>query len=160
MLSSALLRLQNLLLTMSEMTTNRGGPTSLSPNDPLYKLIVNTPDFNSNPVGSVARNALVSKLKSSLPGRHSEVWREGQRFVDIFFPNHSTAPYEEDVTAQTGLNEGGGPISPQPFSASLCIGRLAIFADVWILIQLTSMSTATTVRFRKKPFNGIRTCFF
>lgn len=105
MLSSALLRLQNLLLTMSEMTTNRGGPTSLSPNDPLYKLIVNTPDFNSNPVGSVARNALVSKLKSSLPGRHSEMVRKGQRYVDIFYPNHSTAPYEEDVTAQTGLND-------------------------------------------------------
>ena len=85
-------------------TTNEG--LSLSPNDPIYKLIVNTPDINSNPVGSVARNALISQLKRSLPGRHSEFLRTGELFVDIFLPNHSAAPYEGDVIAQTGLNDG------------------------------------------------------
>ena len=81
---------------------------TLDPSDPIFKLIVDIPDFNSNPVGSVARNALVNKLKLSTPGRHSEPWPQpaGSRFVDIFFPNTSSVPYEGDVTGQTGLSDG------------------------------------------------------
>ncbi len=36
------------------------------PGSPLYNLITDTPSFTGNPVGKVARNALVSKLEGVL----------------------------------------------------------------------------------------------
>ena len=80
---------------------------TLSPDDPVYKLIVNTPDLSSNPVGEVTREALVSKLKGATPGRHTEPFgRHGDTFLSIFFPHYSPARYEDAVSSQTGLDNG------------------------------------------------------
>ena len=63
----------------------------------INDLVAYCPEF-TNPIGKVARDALVSKLKCSTPGRHSELWRTGSRFVDIFFPKHPLAPYAMNIT--------------------------------------------------------------
>ena len=56
------------------------------------------PEF-TNPYGKVARNAIVSKLKMSTPGRHTEPYNlTGDLFVDIFFPNHKAATYANNVS--------------------------------------------------------------
>ena len=56
------------------------------------------PEF-TNPCGKVARDAIVSKLKLSTPGRHTEAFnKNGEPFVDIFFPNHQAAKYSNNVT--------------------------------------------------------------
>jgi hypothetical protein len=88
------------------MCDNNG--LTLNPKDPIYKLIVDIPDFNSNPVGTVARKALVSKLKGRMPGRHTTAWydpKSGQTFRQIFFPNYNAAQYEEYVASHTGLSD-------------------------------------------------------
>ncbi|XP_035690956.1 uncharacterized protein LOC118425909 [Branchiostoma floridae] len=73
------------------------------PNDTVVQLFGELPTTGGNDAGKPARSALVSKLKSSTPGRHTEMFGSGDRFVDIFFPNHSSAPYEGD-TSLTGLD--------------------------------------------------------
>ncbi|XP_070534764.1 uncharacterized protein [Ptychodera flava] len=81
---------------------------TLDPGDPLYKLITNIPDFYTNPVGSVARAALVSKMAGSTPGRHTEPWPrpEGKSFRQIFFPSYWNAPYTDNVASVTGIPDG------------------------------------------------------
>lgn len=80
---------------------------TLEPNDPIRKLIVEIPDFTANPVGKKARQAMVNKVKGSTPGRHTQNFgRSEPTFVSIFFPNYSSAQYENDVASHTGLNDG------------------------------------------------------
>ena len=80
---------------------------TLNISDPLFNLITNTPSISTNPVGSVSRDALVSKLKGATPGRHSEAFYmpSGKLFKTIFFPNHSPASYEGDVVGVTSLDD-------------------------------------------------------
>lgn len=79
------------------MAVNQG--LTLDTNDPIYKLIVETPDFGSNPVGKVARAVLVNKLKAASSG-------EGTQFRDLFFPHYDAVSYERDVVAMTDLSDG------------------------------------------------------
>ncbi|XP_070567577.1 uncharacterized protein [Ptychodera flava] len=80
---------------------------NLSRGDPVYKLITTTPDMTRNPVGTVARAALVNKMISCTPGQHTEGWPQpaGQTFRQIFFPNYSSVVYEGDVNSVTGQSD-------------------------------------------------------
>ncbi|XP_070574543.1 uncharacterized protein [Ptychodera flava] len=91
---------------------------TLSPGDPLYKLITNIPDFYTNPVGSVARAALVSKMAGSTPGRHTEPWPmpDGKSFRQIFFPRYWNAPYTDNIASVMGL--------PDPFWSDFSVAVL------------------------------------
>ena len=73
--------------------------------DPLYVLITQTPDINSNTTGSTARSALVNKVKGATPGRHTELFSSGKLFKDLFFPNYSPVSYEADVVSNTSLDD-------------------------------------------------------
>eukprot|EP00058_Branchiostoma_floridae_P009361 XP_002594849.1 hypothetical protein BRAFLDRAFT_124437 [Branchiostoma floridae] len=55
-----------------------------------------TPGGNNS--GKPARTALVSKLKGSTPGRHTEAHGKGDTFRKIFFPNYKSAPYEGNTS--------------------------------------------------------------
>ncbi|CAH1232683.1 Hypp489 [Branchiostoma lanceolatum] len=55
-----------------------------------------TPGGNNS--GKPARKALVSKLKASTPGRHTEAFGKGDTFRKIFFPNCKSAPYEGNTS--------------------------------------------------------------
>ena len=85
---------------------------TLDPSDPIWKLITDIPDFATNPVGTVTRKALVSKLKGSIPGKYNHHFglpappQRDLPFLSIFFPSHSQVPYDQDVAAYTGLVDG------------------------------------------------------
>ncbi|XP_078681165.1 uncharacterized protein LOC144916059 [Branchiostoma floridae x Branchiostoma belcheri] len=96
------------------------------PNDTVVQLFGELPTTGGNDSGKAARAALVSKLKSSTPGSRTEMFGSGDRFVDIFFPNHNSAPYEGDVSL-TGLdNNWWSDISV----ASLCQAMYNLTTDL------------------------------
>ena len=65
--------------------------------DNMNDIVSFCPEF-TNPIGIIARNALVSKLKISTPGEHNEPYEApGKPFVGIFFPKHQTATYTNNV---------------------------------------------------------------
>ena len=76
----------------------------LSDDDPVRKLITETPDLKSNPVGVLVHNALVNKLEGATPGRHSEFLRSGDTFRSIFFPKYSS-PEKDVVSSYIGLDD-------------------------------------------------------
>ncbi|KAI8502733.1 hypothetical protein Bbelb_194350 [Branchiostoma belcheri] len=96
------------------------------PNDTVVQLFGELPTTGGNDSGKAARAALVSKLKSSTPGSHTEMFGSGDRFVDIFFPNHQSAPYEGDVSLNGLDNNWWSDFSV----ASLCQAMYNLTTDL------------------------------
>ncbi|MBC9248806.1 hypothetical protein A9179_00820 [Pseudomonas alcaligenes] len=65
------------------------------------------PAFGANPVGVVAKAALLSRLEGATPGKHTQPWPRsaGPSFRDIFFPGYTPAAYTDNVSGSTGLND-------------------------------------------------------
>ncbi len=111
------------------------------PGSPLYKLITDTPSFTGNPVGKVARNALVSKLEGVLPGDVS--WgnvfnKHSSTFRKKFFPQYSPASYESNVSSVI-------PISWSDFSvAVLCQSIYHQATDVRNRVNISKVNSDVT----------------
>ena len=88
-----------------KMCVSAGSKADISAH--INDLVSQCPEFHSN-IGKMARDAFVSKLKRSTPGRHTEAYfMKGNTFVDLFFPNHNATTYEGDITrAVPGLSDG------------------------------------------------------
>ncbi|MFJ4391515.1 hypothetical protein [Pseudomonas soli] len=76
-------------------------------NDPVEMMFTALPDIGSNPVGGVARAALLSRLEGATPGNSSSrnLFGTGPTFLSLFFPNYAAASYAGDVSQATGLGD-------------------------------------------------------
>ena len=76
-------------------------------NDPVEAMFTALPDIGANPVGILAKAALLSRLEGATPGKHTQPWPQpsGPSFLAIFFPGYTPAAYTGNVTGSTGLND-------------------------------------------------------
>ena len=94
--------------------------TETSVSDSLKHIIVTFPEIGSNPYGKLSKQALVNKLKGSLPGEYGNDldWHDlspkQRSFRSIFFPlyslfkyegNISPVTFEGDISGVTGLDD-------------------------------------------------------
>lgn len=75
------------------------------------------PPDGANPIGVVARAALVNQVKGSTPGNYSQLFGTGPAFKKVFFPGYAPVPAQGSVTGDVGL---GAPFWAQMAVACLC----------------------------------------
>ncbi|NUR29970.1 MAG: hypothetical protein HOV83_29660, partial [Catenulispora sp.] len=81
---------------------------SPTPFDPraVEVLAAALPPQGVNPIGLLARGALVGHAKRLTPGHYSQLIGTGPAFREIFFPNAAPGPYEASIAPLTGLDDG------------------------------------------------------
>ena len=62
------------------------------------------PPQGMNPIGLLARSALVGHAKRLTPGHCSQLAGTGPAFREVFFPKVAPGPYEGSITPLTGLD--------------------------------------------------------
>ena len=80
----------------------------LSVSNSTKKLIATHPDIATNPYGKICKSSFISKLKGNIPGSSQEILgftTRSQSFRSLFFPSYSSARYEGDISAVTGLDD-------------------------------------------------------
>jgi hypothetical protein len=86
------------------MATNLSILSSINGIDDNVKaMVLSLPDFS---IGDKVHSIFVNRLKGATPGRHTEAFGSGQKYVDIFFPGYKPVNYIADFSRLTQLDDG------------------------------------------------------